>query len=104
MKVMEALNRVSAMTSEENTNEIPTKSSYELGDEAIQMVLKAFQQQDDEEQGARLGRKNVQVMDRLAKMQAHKRASIGAIRDSYGRCVSCDSLFSLRYLFKRSNY
>jgi hypothetical protein len=85
MKVMEALNRVSAMTSEENTNEIPTKSSYELGDEAIQMVLKAFQKQDDEEQGARLGRKNVQVMDRLAKMQAHKRASIGAIRDSYGR-------------------
>jgi hypothetical protein len=92
MKVMEALNKVSAMTSEENVKEEPTKSSYELGDESIQMVLKAFQQQDDEEQGARLGRKNVQVMDRLAKMQAHKRTSIGAIRDSYGRYVRCHSL------------
>lgn len=89
MKVMEALNKVSAMTSEENSREEPTKSSYELGDEAIQMVLKAFQEQDDEEQGARLGRKNVQVMDRLAKMQAHKRVSIAAIRDSYGRYVTC---------------
>lgn len=78
---------MSAMTSEENALEEPTRSSYELGDESIQMVLKAFQQQDDEEQGARLGRKNVQVMDRLAKMQAHKRTSITAIRDSYGRYV-----------------
>ena len=85
---MEALNKVSAMTSEENTLEQPTMSSYELSDKSIQMVLQAFQQQDDEEQGARLGRKNVQVMDRLAKMQAHKRTSIAAIRDSYGRYVS----------------
>ena len=87
---MEALNRVSAMTSEENAKGETTRSSYELADESIQMVLKAFQQQDDEEQGARLGRKNVQVMDRLAKMQAHKRLSIATIRDSYGRYVRLD--------------
>lgn len=75
------------MTSEENTKEESTRSSYEVCDESIQMVLQAFQQQDDEEQGARLGRKNIQVMDRLSKMQAHKRSSIAAIRDSYGRYV-----------------
>ena len=97
---MEALNKVAAMTSEENAKEellsamSPEKrqgefamTSLKMSDEAIQMVCKAFQLQDDEEQSARLGRKNVQVMDRLAKMQAHKRASIAAIRDSYGRYV-----------------
>ena len=50
-------------------------------------MLAAFQKQEDEELSARLGRKNVQVMDRLAKMQAHKRESIVTIRDAYGRCV-----------------
>jgi hypothetical protein len=98
MRVMEALNKVAVMTSEENSKEelisamSPEKrrgearlTSLKMSDEAIQMVFNAFQWQDDEEQGARLGRKNVQVMDRLAKMQAHKRTSIAAIRDSYGR-------------------
>ena len=98
---MEALNKVAVMTSEENAKEglisamslekqrgESVRNSYEMSDEAIQMVMQAFQLQDDEEQGARLGRKNVQVMDRLAKMQAHKRASVAALRDSYGRYVT----------------
>lgn len=100
MRVMEALNKVAVMTSEENAKEelisamSPEKrkgesamTSLKMSDEAIQMVFNAFQMQDDEEQSARLGRKNVQVMDRLAKMQAHKRTSIAVIRDSYGRYV-----------------
>ena len=48
-------------------------------------VVAAFQRQNDVEQGARLGRKNLQVMDRLAKMQAHKRISMADIRRCYGR-------------------
>ena len=60
-------------------------SSFERAEEATSLIMMAFQLQNDVEQGARLGRKNMQVMDRLAKMQAHKRNSITKIRDSYGR-------------------
>ena len=49
------------------------------------MVLEAFQRQDDEELAARLQRKNLQIMDRLSKMQALKRESVIILRDSYGR-------------------
>lgn len=49
------------------------------------MIVCAFHRQNDAEQGARLGRKNMQIMDRLAKMQAHKRNSIARIKHSYGR-------------------
>lgn len=49
------------------------------------MIVCAFHRQNDTEQGARLGRKNMQIMDRLAKMQAHKRNSIARIKNSYGR-------------------
>lgn len=59
-------------------------SSFERSEIAVSAVVAAFQKQNDVEQGARLGRKNMQVMDRLAKMQAHKRNSIARIRDSYG--------------------
>ena len=52
---------------------------------AVSMVLEAFQRQDDEELAARLQRKNLQIMDRLSKMQALKRESVIIIRDSYGR-------------------
>jgi hypothetical protein len=64
----------------------------------------AFQRQNDVEQGARLGRKNLQVMDRLAKMQAHKRDSMAIIRGCYGRnplaTKAADVFHSLR---KRSS-
>ena len=59
-------------------------SSVEFSEKAVSIIVAAFQKQNDEEQCARLGRKNMQVMDRLAKMQAHKRNSIAKIRDSYG--------------------
>jgi len=60
------------------------KSEFDKAEEAVSTVFVAFQKQEDEELSARLCRKNVQVMDRLAKMQAHKRESIIIIRDSYG--------------------
>lgn len=60
-------------------------SSFERAERAISIVVAAFQQQNDVEQGARLGRKNMQVMDRLAKMQAHKRNSIAKLSYSYGK-------------------
>ena len=91
MKVMEALNQVAAMSHEAVEN--PTDNASSSGDDAlsrsldsialaetaVQMVYEAFQQQDDEEHSARLARKNLQVMDRLTKMQEHNRASIRAL-------------------------
>lgn len=71
--VMEALNKVSAKT--------PTRD-ISLA-EALRMVYQAFMKQDDEEQSARLGRKNAQIMERLANMQSHQRAIIQNIRDSH---------------------
>jgi hypothetical protein len=76
IRVMESLNKISIMDHSPN-------HSFDRAEKAVQMVLDAFQLQDDEEQSARLGRKNVQVMDRLAKMQAHKRDSIDKISQSY---------------------
>lgn len=64
-----------------------TKTEFQKAREAAALVLAAFMKQEDEELGARLGRKNLQVMDRLAKMQAHKRDLIVTIRDSYGTNV-----------------
>ena len=63
------------------------KSSFDKTEEAVLMTVCAFHRQNDIEQGARLGRKNMQVMDRLAKMQAHKRNSIERIKNAYGRYV-----------------
>ena len=76
IRVMESLNKISIMDHSPD-------HSFDRAEKAVQMVLDAFQLQDDEEQSARLGRKNVQVMDRLAKMQAHKRDSIDKISQSY---------------------
>ena len=67
------------LVSEQRINE------FQRSRDAVALVVCAFSKQDDEEQSARLERKNIQVMDRLAKMQAHKRVSILTIRDSYGR-------------------
>ena len=70
---------------DENGSSNAHVSSFEQSAQAISRLVAAFQRQHDVEQGSRLGRKNMQVMDRLAKMQAHKRNSILKIRDSYGR-------------------
>eukprot|EP00814_Leptocylindrus_danicus_P013987 CAMPEP_0116003388 /NCGR_PEP_ID=MMETSP0321-20121206/28_1 /TAXON_ID=163516 /ORGANISM="Leptocylindrus danicus var. danicus, Strain B650" /LENGTH=396 /DNA_ID=CAMNT_0003471591 /DNA_START=434 /DNA_END=1624 /DNA_ORIENTATION=- len=59
-------------------------SNFKLCHVSVKSVVDAFQSQIDEEQVARLQRKNVQVMDRLAKVQAHKRQSTLILRDSYG--------------------
>ena len=77
---MKALEKIS----DESTNST-RHSGFEHAMQAVSLVVAAFQRQHDVEQGSRLGRKNMQVMDRLAKMQAHKRNSILKIRDSYGR-------------------
>jgi len=71
--VMEALNIVAAKSP---TGDIDVS-------EAIRRVYQAFVKQDDEEQGARLGRKNAQIMERLANMQSHQRALLQNIRDSH---------------------
>eukprot|EP00980_Cylindrotheca_fusiformis_P001392 scaffold345_cov134-Cylindrotheca_fusiformis.AAC.3 len=71
--VSEALNKVASKTP---TGEIAV-------DDAVRMVYQAFTKQDDEEQAARLGRKNAQIMDRLAKLQSHQRSLIQCIRDSH---------------------
>lgn len=109
---MEAMNRVAAMSSTDNVpaasvtdrdqdfgtgaegTKQPPRSKvsvfqrrmekFQFAEGAIMQVIHSFQRQADDEQSARMGRKNVQVMDRLAKMQAHKRVSIITIRDSYG--------------------
>jgi len=54
-------------------------------DEAVKLLAEAFTQQFDMEQCARLARKNMQVMDRMAKMQALKRNSVLGISDCFGR-------------------
>ena len=67
------------------TKQNKSTSSFDEADEAVLMIACAFHRQNDTEQVARLGRKNMQIMDRLAKMQAHKRNSIARIKHSYGR-------------------
>jgi hypothetical protein len=71
--VMEALNQVTAKT---------PSGDIEV-DEAVRMIYAAFIRQDDEEQAARLGRKNAQIMERLASMQSHQRALVQNIRDAH---------------------
>jgi len=80
-KVVEA---VASNVTSESRGVSTVSSGFKVAREAASLIVSAFQRQDDEEQAARLGRKNVQVMDRLAKMQAHKRESIISLRDSYG--------------------
>ena len=111
-KVMEALQSISASCSETN---YPEKDSNDVGDEsvsntgkltqvscniknidtelhefdrasnAVQKVIKAFREQSDEELAARVGRKNLQVMDRMMKMQGMRRRALISVRTLYGR-------------------
>lgn len=60
------------------------KDSFDRAKAAVLLVLTAFQKQFDEELSARIGRKNLQVMDRLAKVQAYKRQSVMTLRAAYG--------------------
>lgn len=60
------------------------KSEFQRARDSVNMVLNAFQKQYDDELSIRLERKNCQVMDRLAKMQAYRREAIMAVRGSYG--------------------
>lgn len=96
VKVQHAMNEIQAWTGDANRADAPdcqffsTSQSTQYGDRSIEManaavklILDAFQKQDDDEQSARLGRKNVQVMDRLAKMQAHELLSIQTIQNCY---------------------
>lgn len=110
LKVMEALNQVSSQTqsrvspaNERVVFDLPStdqstvdeklifssgkkmipKTEFSKAREGVHLVLSAFQKQEDEEMTARLSRKNVQVLDRLSRMEAHKRESIISIRDSY---------------------
>jgi len=97
--VKEALESASASSNEEGGVQSQL-SSFEQSAKVISSVVAGFQRQNDMEQGARLGRKNLQVMDRLAKMQSHKRDSIARIRDSYGEnylaTSAADDFHSLR--------
>eukprot|EP00537_Pseudo-nitzschia_pungens_P005453 CAMPEP_0172361854 /NCGR_PEP_ID=MMETSP1060-20121228/5621_1 /TAXON_ID=37318 /ORGANISM="Pseudo-nitzschia pungens, Strain cf. cingulata" /LENGTH=952 /DNA_ID=CAMNT_0013084239 /DNA_START=178 /DNA_END=3036 /DNA_ORIENTATION=- len=84
--VSEALNKIAAKTP---TGEIDVK-------DAVVLAFRAFSKQDDEEQGARLGRKNTQIMERLANMQSHQRSlvhKIGKSRDHSDRATESASMF-----------
>jgi hypothetical protein len=91
LRVMEALNETQALTSDAGRDEpilspttlyaIDASESLAMARRAVSLILNAFQIQDDEEKGARLGRKNLQVMDRLAKMQAHQRTLIQSLQN-----------------------
>lgn len=99
-KVQMAMNRIQELTGKNNavhagTSDItfdlslqsPTtidssRSSIEMSRQAVWMVLDAFQKQDDEEQVARLGRKNSQVMDRLYNMKKHDKLMVQLLDES----------------------
>lgn len=88
-KVIEALNLVAASVSNSSStvdklSHDDAKTAFKKAQKSVLLVFSAFQKQCDEELSARIGRKNLQVMDRLAKMQAYKRQSIMNIRAAYG--------------------
>ena len=65
---------------------------FDCARSAVQSVVSAFCIQDDEELAARVARKNLQVMDRMIKMQGMKRRVVSSIRDSYERYV-CSNFY-----------
>jgi hypothetical protein len=93
--VIEALNKVAAKT----------PSGDISVDEAVRMVYQSFIRQDDEEQAARLGRKNAQIMERLASMQSHQRALVENIRDAhvYSEKASFEAEANLKRAERASN-
>jgi hypothetical protein len=98
--VMEAMNQIQAWTKDNDDalassvwdpasslSHAEAAESFAMAERAVLLVLSAFQKQDDEEKGARLGRKNMQVMDRLAKMQEHERKSVVLLHQSDATCI-----------------
>jgi hypothetical protein len=97
LTVQHALNQVQARTSEAAAHDPPmafssddgrcssmdAQQSLTMAADSVQWVMNAFRQQHDEEQSARLQRKNVQVLDRLAKMQAHQKLLIQILEHSH---------------------
>ena len=95
VKVQHALNEIQAWTGDANRDDEPLnmqfgsadpihlRKSFDMASAAVRLVLEAFQKQDDEEQSVRLGRKNMQVMDRLAKMRAHQLLCIQTLQNCY---------------------
>lgn len=69
---------------EEKVRNDDCKSEFQRARDSVNMVLNAFQKQYDDELSIRLERKNCQVMDRLAKMQAFRREVLMTVRGSYG--------------------
>ena len=75
--VQAALNEIQAWQG--TTTTTTAVEEHDATHRAVNLVFDAFQRQDDQEQSARLGRKNVQVMDRLAKMQAHQQTTLSTL-------------------------
>ena len=90
LKVMETLNQVQAWVDEAGKKQAFTydataegadlealvQDSTGLAAQSVAAVVQAFQEQDDEEKGARLQRKNMQVLERLSVMKKHQMASV----------------------------
>ena len=99
-KVEHALNEVQAMTSDAGKEDEPfalpsspipsldPEESLKMASEAVRLVVEAFRKQEDEEESARLVRKNVQVMDRLAMMQSHQKLSIQILENCHSQSAT----------------
>ena len=68
-------------------------------DTAVKLVYDAFTKQDDEEQAARLGRKNAQIMDRLAILQSHQHTLVQTLKDAHlvSRKATREAMVFLKY-------
>ena len=66
--------------SKEEADSPSSLSSSDRSKRAVDLVYKAFNDQHDVEVAARVTRKNLQVMDRLAKMSTHKEVRVALYR------------------------
>ena len=101
LAVMEALNQVQVWVDDAGKNktfsldrELPqaeieasVQESTNLAARAVASVVAAFQKQDDEEKGARLQRKNRQVMERLSVMRKHQTVSVDLLDQCTSDCA-----------------
>jgi len=77
--VMEALNQVTAVSQSHGQQAAETEhtmDSIAVAETAVELVFRSFQEQDDEEQSARLARKNLQVIDRLTNVEDYNIALV----------------------------
>ena len=61
------------------SDRVDKEHDFALADECVKLVHDAFNRFADHEYVARIGRKNMQVMDRLSKMSTHKERMINAL-------------------------